>query len=64
MPDITYKCVDCEKEFTFTEGEQNYFKDRGLAIPKRCEACRIKRRSVIGRNQVNIPVQEEKESKK
>lgn len=60
MPDMKYTCVDCKEEFIFTEGEQDYFRDRGLAIPKRCDKCRLKRRSGLTRNSVEIPVQEPK----
>ena len=33
-------CTDCEEEFVFTAGAQQYFRDRGIAEqPKRCKAC-------------------------
>lgn len=40
------KSVTCEcgEEFTFTAGEQEYYRDRGLTPPKRCKACRDKRK--------------------
>jgi len=37
-------CKDCGAEFIFTAGEQQYFKDRFLAEPKRCPNCRASRR--------------------
>ena len=45
MPDMKLICVDNKEEFTFTEGEQAFYKDRGLAAPKRCPICRLKRRA-------------------
>jgi Probable zinc-ribbon domain len=33
-------CIQCEREFEFTPGEQKYFKDKGFDDPKRCSACR------------------------
>lgn len=40
-------CVDCEKFFIWTSGEQFYFFSRGLAPVKRCLDCRQKRRLAI-----------------
>lgn len=40
------QCVDCDKTFPFTVGEQEFFASKGLTNdPKRCPACRSKRRS-------------------
>ena len=34
-------CEDCGVEFVFTEGEQQFFAEKGLLNkPKRCQACR------------------------
>jgi len=38
-------CVDCGKEFVFTEGEQKFYHDRVLAPPKRCHECRVAKRN-------------------
>jgi len=41
MPDKIIKCQDCHKEFTFTEGEQAFYKEKGFNNePKRCPECR------------------------
>lgn len=41
MPDKNITCVDCKAEFVFTEGEQTFFKSKGLTNePKRCGPCR------------------------
>ena len=59
MPDITLTCKDCNQPFVFSEGEQKYYQDRGLAIPKRCSRCRLRRRSALTRS-VTIPREEQK----
>ena len=40
-------CCDCGQAFTFSTGEQRYFLSKGLSIPKRCKACRQKRRASL-----------------
>lgn len=43
MPDKTLICKDCSKEFVFTEGEQEFYKEKGLTNePQRCPDCRTK----------------------
>lgn len=44
--DKTIKCVDCGEEFTFTAGEQAFYQEKGFTNePKRCKACRDKRKA-------------------
>lgn len=44
--DKTLVCQDCGKEFTFTAGEQAFYKEKGLDNePKRCKECRDKRKA-------------------
>lgn len=39
--DETIVCKDCGKEFVFTVGEQEFFKEKGLENkPVRCKECR------------------------
>jgi hypothetical protein len=45
--DITLKCIDCSANFVFSAKEQEYYRDRNLATPKRCVKCRLIRRSKI-----------------
>jgi CxxC-x17-CxxC domain-containing protein len=48
--DKVLKCVDCSTDFTFTVGEQLFFRDKQFRNePKRCKSCktRIKRVSVF-----------------
>ncbi len=40
MPDRILRCVECGKEFPFTEGEQRFYEQKGFAPPRRCGACR------------------------
>lgn len=41
MEDKTIVCVDCGKEFVFTVGEQEFYKEKGFENePKRCPDCR------------------------
>ncbi len=44
MANEILKCKICGKEFIFTEGEQDFYKNRGLDPPKRCPQCRAKKR--------------------
>ena len=41
MSDKKLKCKDCDCEFTFTVGEQEFYKEKGFENePTRCPACR------------------------
>lgn len=44
MADQQITCRDCGAAFTFTEGEQAFYAERGLAAPQRCKDCRDKRK--------------------
>ena len=39
------KCVDCSSEFEFTDGEQEFYADKGYNQPKRCAECRAKKKA-------------------
>lgn len=43
--DQTLLCVDCGNEFTWSISEQQFFKDKGFAVPRRCRYCRKARRA-------------------
>ncbi len=46
LSDKTLNCRDCEYEFTFTVGEQEFFNSKGFTNePTRCPQCRTSRRS-------------------
>jgi len=40
MKDKTIICQDCQTEFAFTAGEQEFYKSKGLKDPLRCLICR------------------------
>ena len=41
MADKVLICKDCNNEFTFTEGEQAFYKEKGFENePQRCPDCR------------------------
>jgi CxxC-x17-CxxC domain-containing protein len=33
-------CVQCGTTFSFSEGEQQFYQERGYSLPKRCKPCR------------------------
>lgn len=46
MKDEVIKCKDCGKDFIFTVGEQEFYKEKGFANkPTRCKDCRIARKN-------------------
>ena len=46
MEDKNLVCKDCGKEFVFTVGEQEFFKEKGFENdPVRCPACRKARKA-------------------
>ncbi|OGF59564.1 MAG: cytochrome C551 [Candidatus Fischerbacteria bacterium RBG_13_37_8] len=41
MPDKTLVCKECNRQFTFTEGEQKFYAEKGFENePQRCPECR------------------------
>ena len=45
MEDKKITCKDCGKEFIFTVGEQEFYKEKGFENdPVRCPACRKARK--------------------
>lgn len=45
MADKTIVCIGCSKPFVWTEREQEFFRKVNLQHePKRCPACRLKKR--------------------
>ncbi len=41
IEDTNILCIDCEKDFVWTAGEQIFFRDKGLQNPpKRCKECK------------------------
>ncbi|WP_220204558.1 zinc-ribbon domain containing protein [Reticulibacter mediterranei] len=49
MTDQILYCRDCNQEFTFTVGEQEFYASRGLTnTPGRCPECRAARKQANG----------------
>ncbi len=45
LKDKTITCLDCGNEFVFTVNDQQFYKEKGfINEPKRCKACREKRK--------------------
>jgi len=43
--DQTIACADCGADFTWTAGEQQFYREKGLCHPpKHCPNCRAKKR--------------------
>ena len=42
--DQIIKCCDCGAGFILTVGERQFYFDRKLNLPKRCQECRQRRR--------------------
>ncbi len=40
-------CCDCNRPFVWTAGEQLFYYSKGLAPPKRCPQCRLKRKLTL-----------------
>jgi len=40
LDDKLLTCKACGQDFVFEAGEQVFFRDRGLAEPRRCKECR------------------------
>src|SRR3954454_11199523 len=45
MADKTLTCRDCGTQFTFTEGEQDFYSQKGYSEPMRCPDCRAAKKA-------------------
>ena len=48
MADKTLTCRDCGNTFTFTEGEQDFYTQKGYSEPGRCADCRAAKKAARG----------------
>ncbi|MHC5019279.1 MAG: zinc-ribbon domain containing protein [Planctomycetota bacterium] len=49
--DRTLTCIDCNTEFIFTAGEQQFYRDKGFENePKRCGPCRKAKKEARGQD--------------
>jgi uncharacterized membrane protein YsdA (DUF1294 family) len=44
MPDQSLICTTCGQRFTWSTGEQQFYRERGLQAPRRCPDCRAAKR--------------------
>jgi hypothetical protein len=51
---LKQKCVSCGKQFTLTDKEIDFFNNRNLNLPKRCEECRAKKSEMEKRSEKNF----------
>lgn len=58
MKDVKITCKDCGKEFTVSEQEQKWYKDKEFDLPKRCPDCRKSKRSSRKKQTMNKPLYE------
>jgi len=49
--DQIFRCIECDSRFLFSAGEQAFFASKGLSTPKRCKACRLKRKNTLVRDE-------------
>ena len=42
---VVIECVDCGTSFEVSAEEQQWYKDKGFNLPKRCPRCRKSRRN-------------------
>ena len=47
---IEKNCADCARIFEISSGEQDFFRRKGLDVPRRCKECRIKRKEIREKN--------------
>ena len=47
LADLQVHCIDCGADFTLTGKEQVFYELNGYKLPKRCKACRKKRREYL-----------------
>jgi len=48
MADKTLTCSDCGQKFNFSQGEQDFFQQKGMSEPKRCKECRQAKKAERG----------------
>jgi len=56
--DLFILCCDCEQQFLFSAGEQDFYAEKQLTPPKRCKPCRVAKKAAIA-NRTYRPRQEQ-----
>jgi len=57
--DIKLICEDCEREFSFTVWEQDFFEKKGWPPPIRCPACRRTKKILRKSLEDNLTIKEQ-----
>lgn len=45
MEDKQIQCADCQRAFTFSASEHDFYQQRNMSDPKRCKDCRAARKA-------------------
>lgn len=53
MPDIHLTCCECSNPFYWKESDQKYYATKDFKQPRRCYACRMKRKQNNSPQQTN-----------
>ena len=53
---VGQKCIACGNQFTLTDAEIDFYNNKNLNLPKRCEECRAKRTEIEKRSNKNFVV--------
>jgi len=56
MADQQLTCRDCGAQFTFTDGEQQFYATKNLSAPQRCKTCRDSRKADRGNREMHDAV--------
>ncbi len=55
LKDKTIVCKECDKEFTFTVRDQEFYKEKGFDNePQRCKECRIAKKNAMNKPRNNF----------
>ena len=55
--DFLLKCIECGADF-FTEGERDFYLNKGLEAPKRCKSCRDKKKARLKYEKERVELEE------
>lgn len=59
MQDKEKKCIDCPNLFVFTAKDQQFYQEKGFQPPKRCLACRDRKKKEKYPNEYRPQVEEQ-----
>jgi CxxC-x17-CxxC domain-containing protein len=56
MEDKMLTCRDCNSEFEFTAGEQEFYAEKELSAPQRCKDCRAQKKAQFNQREMHQAV--------